>query len=85
MQQTTVVVRLLKTYRFREAESSIINRPIERNSKHLRVSIAFTTDTRLLRLLARAVCMQSDYGNVTNCYKGYRLTMLSDYLINLVG
>lgn len=25
------------------------------------------------------------YGNVTNCYKPYRLTMLSDHLINLVG
>lgn len=31
------------------------------------------------------LCMQTDYGNVTNCYKAYRVTMLSDYLINLVG
>lgn len=57
----TVVVRLLKTYRFREAESSIINDRFERNSKRLRVSIAFTTDTRpTLRLLARPMRMQSD-------------------------
>lgn len=83
MQQITVVVRLLKTYR--EAESSIIND----RSRETRNIYAFPSHLQPTHVCCDCwpgpMRMQSDYGNLTNCYKPYRLTMLSDHLINLVG
>lgn len=45
----------------------------QRNSKHLRVSIA-AKSVRLPAIVGHDAEVQRDYSNVTNCYKAYRLT-----------